>query len=190
MPDDITPQAGTDINPAGSQTPPAPVTDGSTPDAATPESVDALPSWAQKIITDLRGEAANTRRKAQDERKQAEEKRLETEKRWEELANQRATEIATLTEKSSRYEALEGRLRDQILAEVKHWPEEVRALVPATTDVQTLMDWRERASALVAKLATAQNPPPGTGKTPAPAGQGRADTEKARKEFERSVRNL
>lgn len=194
MSDELTPQAGTNTNPAGSQVQPAPETPaGATPPAPAtePESVESLPAWAQKVITDLRGEAAANRKKAADERKAAEEKRLEAEKQWQELANLRATEIAQLTEKATRYEALEGRLRDQILAEVKAWPEEVRALMPATTDVQTLMDWRERATTLVAKLTTAANPAPGTGKTPTPAATaGRADAEKARKDFEKSVRNL
>ena len=60
---DEMPQAGTTTTTApdaGSQTPP--VTDGLTPasPATPPESVDALPSWAQKMIADLRGEAANS----------------------------------------------------------------------------------------------------------------------------------
>ena len=156
---DETPQAGTTPAPdAGSQTPPA--TDGSTPasPATPPESVDALPSWAQKMIADLRGEAANNRKKVQDERKQAEEKRLADQQQWEQLANQRAAEIA--------------------------------ALRPQTDDPAQLLEYREKARVLVGKLNAAANPAPGNGKTPTPAGQGRADMDKARKDFERTIRSF
>ena len=92
---DETPQAGNQQStPTGRQE--QPVTAGQAPagDANQPESVDALPAWAQKVIADLRGEAAANRKKAQDERKQAEEKRLEEQQKWEQLATQRAAEIA------------------------------------------------------------------------------------------------
>lgn len=189
--DETTPQAGiTNDTPTNGATPV--VTDGSTPASpATPaDSVDALPSWAQKMIADLRGEAASNRKKVQDERKQAEEKRLEAEKQWEQLATQRAAEIAALNEQATRYQTLADRIRNQIDGEAKAWPDEVKALRPVTDDVTQLLEYQERARVLVAKLQAAANPAPGTGKTPTPAGQGRADMDKARKDFERAIRSF
>lgn len=187
---DEMPQAGT-LDNTGSQTPPA-TTDGSTPASpATPaESVDALPSWAQKMIADLRGEAATNRKKVQEERKQAEEKRLADQQQWEQLATQRAAEIAALNEQSTRFQALADRIRGQIDAEAKTWPDEIKALRPQTDDVTMLLEFQERARVLVGKLNAASNPVPGNGKTPTPVGQGRADHEKARKDFERAIRSF
>ena len=195
MPDE-TPQAGTTTSTSsvtdttGGQTPPA--TDGSTPPnlATPPESVDALPAWAQKMIADLRGEAASNRKKVQDERKQAEEKRLADQQQWEQLATQRAAEIAALSEQNTRLQALADRIRGEIDAEAKAWPAEIAALRPATDDPAQLLEYRERARVLVGKLNAATNPAPGNGKAPTPAGQGRADMEKARKDFERAIRNF
>lgn len=195
MPDE-TPQAGTTTSTSsvtdttGSQTPPA--TDGSTPPspATPPESVDALPAWAQKMIADLRGEAASNRKRLQDERKQAEDKRLADQQQWEQLATQRAAEIAALSEQNTRLQALADRIRSEIDAEAKTWPAEIAALRPATDDPAQLLEYRERARVLVGKLNAATNPAPGNGKAPTPAGQGRADMEKARKDFERAIRNF
>lgn len=199
MPDE-TPQAGTTTSTSsvtdttGSQTPPAtdastgsaPVTSPATP----PESVDALPAWAQKMIADLRGEAASNRKKVQDERKQAEEKRLADQQQWEQLATQRAAEIAALSEQNARLQALADRIRGEIDAEAKAWPAEIAALRPATDDPAQLLEYREKARVLVGKLSAAANPAPGNGKAPTPAGQGRADMEKARKDFERAIRSF
>ena len=190
---DETPQAGTTTTTApdaGGQTPP--VTDGLTPASpvTAPESVDALPSWAQKMIADLRGEAANNRKKVQDERKQAEEKRLADQQQWEQLANQRAAEIAALSEQNTRLQALADRIRSEIDAEAKAWPAEIAALRPQTDDPAQLLEYREKARVLVGKLNAAANPAPGNGKTPTPAGQGRADMDKARKDFERTIRSF
>ena len=190
---DETPQAGTTTTTApdaGGQTPP--VTDGLTPASpvTAPESVDALPSWAQKMIADLRGEAANNRKKVQDERKQAEEKRLADQQQWEQLANQRAAEIAALSEQNTRLQALADRIRSEIDAEAKAWPAEIAALRPQTDDPAQLLEYREKARVLVGKLNAAANPAPGNGKTPTPAGQGRADMDKARRDFERAIRSF
>lgn len=192
---DEMPQAGTTTTStitldAGSQTPP--VTDGSTPasPATPPESVDALPSWAQKMIADLRGEAATNRKKVQEERKQAEEKRLADQQQWEQLATQRAAEIAALSEQNTRLQALADRIRSEIDAEAKAWPAEIAALRPATDDPAQLLEYREKARVLVGKLSAAANPAPGNGKAPTPAGQGRADMDKARKDFERAIRSF
>lgn len=187
---DETPQAGTSQTSPGSQEQSEVAGQAPAGDANQPESVDALPAWAQKMIADLRGEAAANRKKVQDERKQAEEKRMADQQEWEKLATQRAAEIATLNEQNTRYQALADRIREQIDVEAKAWPSEVQALRPATDDVAALMEFQERARILVAKLAAATNPAPGTGKTPTPAGQGRADQEKARKEFERAIRSF
>ena len=188
---DETPQAGSTIDNTGSQTPPA-TTDGSTPatPVTQPESVDALPAWTQKMIADLRAEAANNRKRAQDERRQAEDKRLADQQQWEQLATQRAAEIAALNEQNTRYQALADRIRGQIDAEAKAWPDEIKAMRPQTDDVTMLLEFQEKARVLVGKLNAATNPAPGNGKTPTPAGQGRADQEKARKDFERAVRNF
>lgn len=194
MPDEA-PQAGTTTTPvldAGSQTPPA--TDGSTPasPATPPESVNALPSWAQKVIADLRGEAATNRKKVQEEeRKQAKEKRLADQQQWEQLATQRAAGIAALSEQNTRLQALADRIRSEIDAKAKASPARaIPALRPATDDPAQLLEYREKARVLVGKLNAASNPAPGNGKTPTPAGQGRADMEKARKDFERAIRSF
>lgn len=163
------------------------------PDAAptTPaeQTVASLPEWAQKMVADLRQENANRRKHEQEAKAKAEEDKLAAERKWQELAEQRGQEIAALKTTAERYTALSGQLRTQVEAEIAQWPDEVKGLKPAGDDAEGLIDWANKARAVVLKMRSAGSQP-GQGVTPKPAGQGIANEQQAKREFERMVRGF
>lgn len=144
------------------------------PTTPAPEagSVDDLPKWAQQTIAELRKENANHREAKQQaaaEAARAEEKRLEAERRFEELAAQRQQRIAELEPIADRYNALAARLTADLEAEIAKLPAEIQAMRPDAADLDSLIDWTEKARGLSAKMqaATAN----GAGPLPRPANQ-------------------
>lgn len=135
-------------------------------------SVDDLPKWAQQTIADLRKENANHREAKQQaaaEAAKAEEKRLEAERKFEELAAQRQQRIAELEPIADRYNALAARLTADLEAEIAKLPAEIQAMRPDAADLDSLIDWTEKARSLSAKMQAAQAT--GAGPLPRPANQ-------------------
>ena len=113
--------------------------------------------------------------KAAKEAAKAEEERLAKEKQWEDLAEQRKTRIAELEPAhaalSERTTKLEAMISAQLEAEIKEWPDEVKALDPGKdADLLVRLDWLNRSRALAEKLS-GQPPIPGNGRRPAPVAQ-------------------
>lgn len=147
-----------------------------------PKEVKDLPDWAQKLVTDLRGEnaqARTARTKLEKDAQAAEETRLANEKKWEELANKHQgklkeiePQLETMTGRLAAYEALFAK---QLETETKDWPEEVKALDPGqNSSFEARITWLEKSRALVAKLNSTSSTP-GTGRLPKPAGQTQTD---------------
>lgn len=164
-----TPQAGTaTAQDAGQPTPDA---------GPAVESVDALPDWAQKMIGELRKENAGHRtakQAAQEAAAKAEEARLENERNFQQLAEQRKAKIEELSAQTEAQAALAADLTrilgERIDAEIKGWPEEIKAMAPqGETDPRVMFAWVEQARPLAAKLQQAGQVP-GNGGGPKPAG--------------------
>ena len=144
----------------------------------------ALPAWAQKMIADLRGEAAANRKRCRMSANKPKKSGWQISRSGKNCDAACGGGSPHSTGRTPAIRRWADRIREQIDVEAKAWPSEVQALRPATDDVAALMEFQGgRAS----WLQNWQPPPtpPGTGKTPTPAGRGRADQEKARKEFER-----
>lgn len=151
-----------------------------TPTGQEPNGLDALPESIRKLIADLRAENAAHRRAKQESEaaaKQAEEKRLEAERRFEELAQQRAARIAELEPVANRYEALAAKLTADMEREIAKLPAEIKALRPEG-DLETLIEWTEKAKALAAKMQAAAAP--GHAAPPRPAADLRPSQDQAR----------
>jgi len=142
------------------------------PTTPAEESVASLPEWAQKMVSDLRQENANRRKREQEAKVKADEDKLAAERKWQELAEQRGQEIAALKTTAERYTVLSGQLRTQVEAEIAQWPDEVKGLKPAGDDVEAIVEWVEKARPIVSKLKAAP-PAPGQGAAPRPSAQGR-----------------
>lgn len=142
---------------------------------ATAGQVSDLPAWAQDLVKDLRRESA-ARRKRETEleaaQKASDEEKLAGERKWQELADKRKAELDALTPRVALADKLAQMMTGQLEAEIKAWPEEVRALDPGADDLVSRMAWAEKARGLAAKLVeTAKSPKPGNAPGPKPAGQ-------------------
>lgn len=153
------------------------------------ETIDSLPTWAQRVIKDLRQENENRRKAESENKRKAEEDRLAADAKWQQLAEERGKEADALRQTAERFDRLSKQLFAQAEREIAVWPEEVRSMRPETDDAETILAWADKARSLVTKLtATA---PPGHGASPRPAGSAAGAANQAmRQEFERMVRKL
>jgi len=157
--------------PAGAQKPDIPPA-GQT--ATTAQGAQAEPMIPKSRFDEINNKlkALETEAKARETAEaQATEQRLKEQQKWQELAEQRETELATLKPKATMADALSIKLRAQIDAEIAKWPEQVKAMAPAKdAPITDWLDWTEKARALVKELE-AKPPVPGNGRPPKAAGQ-------------------
>lgn len=173
--------------PAGA-TPPAPAPAGDSKGAA--DGKNDPPATEEKQYTAADVEAARKaaadaeKKKAADklaaDKKAADEKALADKEEWKTLADNRATEIATLKASLAEYETLREGINAMITAEIEKWPAEVKDLDPGADNVAARLAWATKGRVLAAKLAgaTPVPPPPAPntqqGKKPATANTGSA----------------
>jgi len=152
-----------------------------TPQGQTPNgqqqrtTMDSLPPDIQDYIRDLRKESENNRKaleaKIQAE-KQAEEARLKEQGEFKALAEQRETQLKELEPVKSRYDQLSTLLADQIKAQIKDWPKEVKDLLPSDdTPIEVRYSQVQKLQALALKVseqAQAQQRANLPGNTPGP----------------------
>lgn len=120
----------------------------------------------------------------------AEEDRLAEQQKFRELADSRQAKLDEVTPKAARLEKLAEILTAQVDAEIKDWPDEVKALDPGPdADIETRMEWVSKARSVIAKINAAPAPS-GNGPTPRPTKPGSADDQAARKQFEQDARNF
>lgn len=169
-----------------------------TPDAGQPvESVDALPEFAKKMIEELRKENASHRKAkqaAQEAAAKEAEQRLEHERNFQQLAEQRKAKIDELSAQTEAQAALAADLTrilgERIDAEIKSWPEEIKAMAPAgDVDPRVLFAWVEQARPLAAKLQQAGQTP-GNGGGPKPAGTNGRSDQQARQAWAQTFRSI
>jgi len=113
-----------------------------TPPALDAENVEALPSWAQRTISDLRKEAASHRKaKTEAERtaQAAAEQAAKEQGRWQELAEQYEPAAKRATE-------LEAFVTELLERETAGVPDKFKKLIP-TGDALTTLRWVQEAKA-------------------------------------------
>jgi ribosome-binding ATPase YchF (GTP1/OBG family) len=154
--------------------------------------VDALPDFAKKMIEELRKENASHRKAkqaAQEAATKAEEARLEEERNFQELAEQRKAKIEELEAQAAQVADLTGLLNARIKAEIKEWPEEIRAMAPQDEDPRILQSWVDQARPLAEKLQQAGQTP-GNGTGPKPAGTSTRTDQEARQAWAQTFRAI
>lgn len=158
---------GNDTNTgAGSQTTTQTDPNGQTPTSQSQTAsgtqktpLDSLPADVQEYIRSLRVEAeeANKAKRAAAKAKQeAEEARLKEQGEFKTLAEKHEARVKELEPVSERYSALSGQVNSQIDAEIKQWPEEIRALDPGPgAPIEGRLEWIAKARPLVEKISGA-----------------------------------
>lgn len=152
---------------------PVPPADQGEPTTFTKEQIEA-------IIRDRldRQRAQFEAQRAQAER-QAHEAALVEQQKWQELAEQRAAELAKLTPVAERVTALESLMSAQISARAAALPPALRELEPVDAPIETRLAWLEKAHAAAQQFAGAGVVGAGGNPRPAASAGRTLDDEKA-----------
>ncbi|HEX3642869.1 MAG TPA: hypothetical protein VHV10_16410 [Ktedonobacteraceae bacterium] len=152
----------TNPNPqAGNGTDPQPQAGNSTPRAGNePQTTVSLTiaEDLQRQIAELRAENAKHRNKAKEQEQAAqaaEQQRLREQGEFKQLAEQSSARVKELEPVQERYTALSGLLADQIKAQIKDWPKEVRDLLPGDdTPIEVRYSQVQKLQTLATQLAS------------------------------------
>ena len=136
----------------------------------------------ESIVAELRNENAENRiklKKLEDEQKKREkaakdqeEQQLREQNQFKELAEKYGAKVQELEPTVERYTALSTLLADQIKAQIKDWPKEVKDLLPSDdTPIESRYAQVQKLQAFVDKLnaSTAPQTRPGNAPNPKPA---------------------
>jgi hypothetical protein len=142
--------------------------------------ISSLPADVQDYIKRLRDEAeeANKQKKAEARAKQqAEEERLKQQGEFKQLAEQHAARVQELEPVATRYSQLSLLVASQIEAQIKDWPQEVKAFDPGNdAPVEERLAWIEKSRPLIEKLQQqARSSNPGNSPNPRPTAATRDD---------------
>lgn len=128
--------------------------------------IETLPEWAQKLIREVRNEAASHRtalREAERAAKAADEARLAEQGEYKKLAEDRAKRVAELEPVAQEVEALRVKVEQfekatlaRIASEIAEWPEGMRAVVEKAQDVEGKAAVVDLLRSAVAELAKAK----------------------------------
>jgi hypothetical protein len=150
------------------------------PPAASGESETFTKEQIEALIKDRldRQRAQFEAQRAQAER-QAHEAALVEQQKWQELAEQRAAELAKLTPVAERVTALEALMSAQISARAAALPPALRELEPVDAPIETRLAWLEKAHAAAQQFAGAGVVGAGGNPRPAASAGRTLDDEKA-----------
>lgn len=154
-------------------------------EAQQPEQPATTPAVAQKTDTQsqeqtvpyTRFKEVNDRLKAlEDERaaeKQAREeedgKKLAEQAEWQKLAENRKTKLDELKPKADLADKLATMVTTQYEAEIKDWPETVKAMAPnADAPILDKLEWMQKAKPLALELMAEKSTAHGNGRKPPP----------------------
>lgn len=119
-----------------------------------PDNIDALPSWAQQLIKDVRAEAAQHRVKAKQEadaRNAAEAAALAEQGRYKELYEKITPEMARLQQAAERAAALETKIQATNEARIKRIPQQWHSAIPTGYSPEALSEWLDANEVLFIK---------------------------------------
>jgi hypothetical protein len=157
-PSNTDPNGQTPQGSAPGQTPTTPL--GQTPNGQPQQqktTMDNLPPDIQEYIRDLRKESED-RRKELEAKVKAEQEKDQQEQikqgEWQKVAEQREAQLKEVEPVKARYDALSTLLSDQIKAQVKDWPKEVKDLLPSDdTPIEVRYNQVQKLQSLAIQLA-------------------------------------
>lgn len=166
-------QTPNSVDPTGQTPNTAP--NGQTPNGTPPKTAfESLPQDIQDMITGLRNENKDKRKTIdaiEAEKKLAEEQKLREQGEFQKLAEQHQARVKELEPTVERYQKLSDLVHEQIKAQVKEWPDEVKTLVPdKNTPVEERLTALEKLKPLAEKFAVqARGAQPGNAPNPRPS---------------------
>lgn len=120
----------------------------------------------RQIDDRLKRERSKAEAQAQKAKTQAEEQRKAEQGEWQKLAEERKVQLEQLSAKSELADRLQEIVAKQLDAELKAWPESVRAIMPSDdSPLLERLEWTERTRPLANELMAAkgtQSIPSGT----------------------------
>ena len=135
-------------------------------EAPVTDSIDSLPDWAQKLIKELRDEAAKHRVKAKtaEEKAALEAERLQKEAlakqgEFEQLYNKTAAELEAEKAFRKRAGLLEEKISATNTSRIERIPEGMRSVIPTDYPPEKLSEWLDANE----RLLTKADPPPRDG---------------------------
>jgi hypothetical protein len=172
-----------------------PTPQGQTPTGPQQQTpISSLPQDVQDYIKRLRDEAeeANKQKKAEVRAKQQEaEQRLKEQGEFKQLAEQQGVRIKELEPISERFTALSTLVAEQITAETKDWPAELKTFDPGPdAPVEQRLEWMKKSRPLIEKLQVqARTTSPGNSPGPRPVSSqqaSRQDVDELRQRYRES----
>lgn len=165
MPEEQQAQTPT-AQPQAPATPPA----GASP-TETPAQEQTVPYTRFKEINDQLKALKDEADKQAKARQAADEQKLAQEAEWQKLADTRKSKIDELEPQAKLATALTEMVTAQYQADIKDWPEQVRAMAPSEdASILTKLEWMAKAKPLALELLKDKAPVPGNGPRPKPAG--------------------
>lgn len=146
--------------------------------AAEPQKSDnssqeqTVPYARFKEVNDRLKALEDEQSKKAKEREDEENRRLAESQEWQKLADKRKTQVEELMPKADLADKLTALVTQQYQAEIKDWPESVRAMAPSEdASILSKLEWMQKAKPLALELAKDTIPTPGNGRRQQPAGQ-------------------
>lgn len=116
--------------------PPAP---SATPDEKKAENM--VPQSRLNELAEKNRQLQERLEATERERQEQLEKQLQEQGKWKELAEQRATELATLKPKADQVDEYEKTLQDILAAQIEDLPDEFKDVVPDGLSTKAKLDW-------------------------------------------------
>lgn len=158
-----------------------PATPAAEPSKTETPAEQTVPYARFKEINDKLKALEDEAAKVAKEREAEDEKKLAAQQEWQKLAESRKTKVEELLPKAELADKLSEMVLAQYQAEIKEWPDTVKAMAPADdASILQKLDWMNKAKPLALELMSDKTPTPGNGRRPtpsAPAGTGTREKE-------------
>jgi hypothetical protein len=119
------------------------------------------------------------RAKEVKEREQEDKKKLAAQQEWQKLYEGSDTKVQELTPKAELADKLSALVTEQYQAEIKDWPEQVRAMAPSEdASILAKLEWMAKAKPLAVELLKDKTPVAGNGRRPVVAGAAKSQAKK------------
>jgi hypothetical protein len=147
---------------------PKPATPAAEPkNTDTPSQEQTVPYARFKEVNDRLKALEDDNAKKAKAQAEADEKRMAEQAQWQQLAEKRQAKVDELSTKGELADELTALVLKQYQAEIKDWPETVRAMAPGDdASILVKLEWMNKAKPLALELLKEKTPAAGNGRKP------------------------